>query len=173
LSEQFFREARAVSRYSTCVKTKTGAVIVKNGEIISRGFNLCAPEGVIYGQSVSECPRMKIKTGANYELCSPVHAEVMAALNVRRGCSPEELAKFAGHLTIEKRQILSAFSAGELKKLNGATLYLVGHYWACDGCLRFLDTVGILKENVKFDPITGSETKDRYESGGITQGEST
>lgn len=167
MSERFFFEASEVSKNSTCVKTKTGAVIVKDGEIISRGFNLCAPDGVKYGENVSECPRMKIKTGANYELCSPIHAEVMAALNVRQGRAQEELAKFAGHLVPEEQEILAAFSPEELGKLNGAMLYLVGHYWACDSCVRFLGAVGIPKKNIMFDPITGNETKDRYAKGGI------
>ena len=167
MAERFFKAAREISKNSTCVKTKTGAVIVKNGRVLSSGFNLCAPDGIKYGESVSECPRMKIKTGANYGLCGPVHAEVMTALNIRPKRTSEELAKFAGHLTPLRSEIIAAFDAIELKRLNGATLYLVGHYWACDGCLRFLDVVGIPKENVKFDPITGSETKARYTTGGI------
>lgn len=168
MAERFFKAARGISKNSTCVKTKTGAVIVRDERIVSFGFNLCAPEGVKYGEAVYECPRMKTKTGAAYELCSPVHAEVMAALNVRKDRLPEELAKFAGHLHVEQSEILAAFNESELQALSGATLYLAGHYWACDNCLRFLGIVGIPKEDVKFDPITESETKDRYAKGGIS-----
>lgn len=173
MSQWIFKDARAASKNSTCVKTQTGAVIVKDGKTVSFGFSLCAPDGAKYGDEISECPRMKIKTGANYELCNPVHAEVMTALNIRKGRPQAELARFAGHLNPGKEEILGAFSKDELAVLSGSELYLVGHYWACDNCVKFLGTVGIPKENIKFDPITGSETKARYESGGITKGEST
>lgn len=167
MSEAYFSRAREASQHSTCVKTKTGAVIVKNGKIISRGFNLCSPSGVKYGESVKECPRMKIKTGANYELCGPVHAEVAACLNIWPERPAETLGGFAGHFQLTKSETQAAFSMRELRKLDGATLYLVGHYWACDNCVKFLESVGIPKENIKFDPITGSETKERYSKGGL------
>ena len=115
---------------------------------------------------------MKIKTGANYELCSPIHAEVMTCLNIRKNRTQEELAKFAGHLECNTEEIFGAFSMEELRLLNQAELYLVGHYWACETCVKFLAAVGIPKENIKFDPITGSETKERYQSQGITKRES-
>lgn len=173
MSQWIFKDARTASKNSTCVKTQTGAVIIKDGKTVSFGYNLCAPEGVKYGETVPECPRMKIKTGANYELCSPVHAEIMAALNIRKGREDEELGKFAGHLNFQTSEILGAFNVEELRILNGAELYLVGHYWACDNCVKFLAAVGIPKENIKFDPITGSETKARYAAGGITKGDKT
>lgn len=167
MSEAYFSLAREASEHSTCAKTKTGAVIAKNGKIISRGFNLCAPDGVKYGEDVTECPRMKTKTGTNYELCSLMHAEVMACLNIWPERPPGTLGKFAGHIPLTKSEIQVAFSVKELRELDGATLYLVGHYWACDNCVKFLGAVGIPKENIKFDLITSSETKERYNKEGL------
>ena len=165
--EKLFSEARSSRTNSTCLKTQTGAIIVKNGALISRGANLCAPDGQTHGQAVFSCPRMAIKTGAGYELCRPIHAEVMACLNVRNERTQEELARFASHLEPSTEEILTAFRPEELSRLAGATLYLVGHYWACEGCKRLTKTLGI--SEIKFDPITGEETKSRYETGGLAK----
>ena len=96
----------------------------------------------------------------------------MACLNIWPERPAEKLGNFAGHLELTKSQVKMAFSLEEMRKLDGVTLYLVGHYWACDNCLKFLEAVGVPKENVKFDPLTGSETKARYEQGGLTKGAS-
>ena len=110
MSEKFFAIARECSQGSTCLKTKTGAIIIKNGQNISSGCNLCAPKGHNHGDSVSECPRMAIKTGTGYELCRPIHAEVMSCLNIRQNRNPEELAQFASHLEPTREQIINAFT---------------------------------------------------------------
>lgn len=166
MPKKFFEIARRFSKYSTCLKTKMGAVIVKNNEIVSTGCNLCAPLGLTHGESVSVCQRMMIKTGTNYELCQPLHAEIMACLNIRPNRKPEELAAFASHLHLTKDGILRAFTREERATLAGATLYLVGHYWACDGCRRFAETLGIT--DIRFDRITGMETETRYQKNNMT-----
>ncbi len=145
---------------SNCLKTNTAAGLVKNDEIISLGNNLCSPEGSNYDDKISDCPRMNTKTGSNYELCSPVHAEVMTCLNIKPNRELSEIKKYAGHLELSEATILAAFTEDELKQLDGSTLYLMGHYWACDNCKRFLDTVGVY--DIKFDKITGEKTKDKY-----------
>ncbi len=156
------------SALSTCVKTKTGAVIVKNGMLLSTGQNKCAPEGCEYGDKVEKCPREGMKTGTGYELCKPVHAEVAACLGVRtRAPSKEEMSKFAGHLAPSQDEIRAAFTPEELEKLNGAALYLVGHYWACDNCKNFCAAVGIT--DIQFDKISGEVTRERYEQKGLTK----
>jgi deoxycytidylate deaminase len=157
---------RGALRNSTCLKTQTAAAIVKEGKILSMGSNLCAPSGQEYGERISFCPRMATKTGTGYELCSPVHAEVMACLNIRPNRSPAELGRFAGHLRLKESEILSAFTEGELRLLNGSTLYLVGHYWACENCEYVVRTVGA--KEIKLDTITGEETKKAYEIKNLT-----
>lgn len=166
MSEEFFEVAVRCSQGSTCLKTKTGVVIIKNGNVLSQGHNLCAPEGHDHGDTVSTCPRMLTKTGAGYELCRPLHAEVMTCLNIRPNRKPKELEQFARHLQPTKEEILNAFTKKERELLSGATLYLVGHYYACDDCRRFAEVVGIT--DIQFDELTANETKSRYKSNKIT-----
>jgi len=70
---------------STCTKSQRGAVIVKNGEIIGRGYNkptierLCDP-----------CIREDIKDNGRVELCSAIHAEQMAILDALKKGKPLE-----------------------------------------------------------------------------------
>lgn len=77
--------ARAVSRRSTCLKRHYGAVIVKNDQIISTGYN-----GSPRGQDnccdvLKECPRIKEKSNkGDYSNCPAVHAEQNAMLSSSR-----------------------------------------------------------------------------------------
>jgi deoxycytidylate deaminase len=62
-----------------CKKQTTVAVIMKEQQFISIGFNEINAD-------ISECPRKGMKTGEGYELCKSVckqnnHAEVNACLN--------------------------------------------------------------------------------------------
>ncbi len=153
---------------SNCLKTRTAAAIVRyepslnKYRILSIGCNSCAPAGCEYGQTLTMCPRSNVKTGTGYELCAPLHAERMACLNIKEGRDPKETRKFASHLQVSVEEILSAFSKEELEKLNGATLYLAGHYWACESCVYFLKTIGITE--IKLDAMTAETTKQSYES---------
>lgn len=166
--EKKFVVTRNYLMRSTCLKTQTAATVWKNGRLISAGCNLCAPEELGYGSPVSVCPRLAITTGGQYELCRPVHAEVMAVLNIRAGRDVKEIAPFAGHLSPSEQEIFSAFHKSELKKLAGAILYLVEHYWACENCCHFLQTIGIT--DIKLDVLSAESTKARYESHGLTKG---
>lgn len=152
---------------STCVKTHTAAALVKDGKIIAVGYNMCAPEGQSYGDKLSVCPRAKITTGSNYELCAPMHAEVMACLNIRSGRNKEEISNYASHLKLSPEKILEAFSTPELERLNGSTLYLMGHYWACDGCRNFLKVIGIT--DIKLNSQSAAQVKATYVSKDITR----
>jgi len=120
MEEKYFAEAERLALVnSTCLKIKTGAVIVKKGKTIGRGWNLCSPEGFKHGQKVGKCPRFGLKTGENYELCKPIHAEVMAILNTG------------------------------LKNCRGATMYLSGHWYACWHCQSLAYLAGIKEIKVK------------------------
>lgn len=77
--------ARAVSVRSTCINKHWGAVIVKDDEIISTGYN-GAPRGIVNCCDTGECFRIKnnIPRGTHYELCSAIHSEANAIISASR-----------------------------------------------------------------------------------------
>lgn len=77
--------AEAVCSRSTCLRRKFGAVIVKNDEIISTGYN-GAPRGRENCIDLHFCQREKlnIPRGERYELCRSVHAEANAIISASR-----------------------------------------------------------------------------------------
>jgi len=70
---------------STCLRRRFGAVIVKNDQIISTGYN-GAPRQTTNCIDLGYCVReeMKIPSGQNYELCRAVHAEMNAVIHASR-----------------------------------------------------------------------------------------
>jgi len=70
---------------STCIRRMFGAVIVKNDEIISTGFN-GAPRGRANCSDLKYCLREKlnIPRGERYEMCRSVHAEQNAIISASR-----------------------------------------------------------------------------------------
>lgn len=97
------------------VTMPTGSVIVLDGKIIGKGAN-----GSDYHKA-NGCERVKrgIPTGQGYELCE--------------GCHP--------HNHSEPRAIVDALESNH--KLDGATLYLWGHWWCCEPCWNAMINVGI------------------------------
>lgn len=77
--------AEDISARSTCLRRKYGAVIVKNDEIISTGYN-GAPRGFANCNNIGHCNReqLGIKHGERYELCRAVHAEQNAIISAAR-----------------------------------------------------------------------------------------
>lgn len=77
--------AESVTERSTCLRRKWGAVIVKNDEIISTGYN-GAPRGRKNCCDLGYCLRekMNIPRGERYELCRSVHAEQNAIISAAR-----------------------------------------------------------------------------------------
>ena len=77
--------ADAVLDRSTCLRKKYGAIIVRNDEIISTGYN-GAPRGRKNCSDLGRCMReeLKIPSGERYELCRSVHAEANAIIS----CEP-------------------------------------------------------------------------------------
>lgn len=104
---------------STCLKIKNGVVIVNKGRVVGQGFGLCSPSGFKHGKKVKKCERINLPTGVGYDLCRSVHAEVVAISRTR----PQDL--------------------------NGATLYLAGHYYPCWHCESLARLMGIKKIKVK------------------------
>ena len=77
--------AQTVAERSTCLRKKYGAIIVKNDEIISTGYN-GAPRGRRNCVDMGYCTReaMKIPRGERYEMCRSVHAEANAIIAAPR-----------------------------------------------------------------------------------------
>ena len=77
--------AEAVLKRSTCIRRKYGAVIVKDDEIISTGYN-GAPRGWKNCCDAGYCYRERegIPHGERYEFCRSVHGESNAIISASR-----------------------------------------------------------------------------------------
>lgn len=128
--------AESVLERSTCARRAFGAVIVKNDEIISTGYN-GAPRGRKNCTDLGYCMREKLEIprGERYEMCRSVHAEQNAIISAAR------------------------------KDIIDSTLYLVGkevstgeyvkNAMPCMFCKRFIINAGIKK-------IVVRSTKEDY-----------
>ena len=76
--------AEAVGEKSTCLRRHYGAVIVKNDEIISTGYN-GSPRGCI-NCTDDACMRNELgfAKGRGYNICGAVHAEMNAVISAAR-----------------------------------------------------------------------------------------
>ena len=77
--------AETVLERSTCLRRCYGAIIVKNDEIVSTGYN-GAPRGRKNCMDLGYCTReaMQVPSGERYELCRSVHAEMNAIISAAR-----------------------------------------------------------------------------------------
>ena len=77
--------AQTVLERATCLRRVYGAIIVKNDEIISTGYN-GAPRGRKNCVDMGFCTReaMQVPRGQRYELCRSVHAEANAIISAAR-----------------------------------------------------------------------------------------
>ena len=114
--------ADSVLERSTCLRRKYGAIIVRNDEIISTGYN-GAPRGRRNCSDLGVCTRetLHIPSGERYELCRSVHAEANAIISasrrdmigatiylVGRDARTNELLSDAMSCSMCKRQIINA-----------------------------------------------------------------
>ncbi len=128
--------AQTVSERGTCLRRNFGAIIVKNDEVVSSGYN-GAPRGRKNCIDLGTCIRAKlnIPRGERYEICRSVHAEANAIISAPR------------------------------TEMLGGTLYLVGieaetgeyveNTICCSMCKRLVINAGIEKVVVRV-------TKDQY-----------
>ncbi len=84
--QQYFMEmALLAAKRSTCLRRQVGAVLVRDNQVISTGYN-GSPKGVRHCAEVG-CLREKngVPSGQQHELCRGVHAEqnaiIQAAIN--------------------------------------------------------------------------------------------
>ena len=136
--------AETVLKRATCLRRCYGAIIVKNGEVVSTGYN-GARRGRRNCTDLGYCTREKLTVprGERYELCRSVHAEANAIISAPRS------------------------------EMIGSTLYLVGleykdgSYVAnanpCAMCKRLIINAGIEKVVVR-DTATTYRLIDVYES---------
>ena len=77
--------AQTVLERATCLRRVYGAIIVKNDEIISTGYN-GAPRGRANCVDLGYCSReaMQVPRGERYELCRSVHAEANDIISASR-----------------------------------------------------------------------------------------
>jgi len=90
--------ANVVAKRSTCLRIHVGAVIVKNGRILSTGYN-GAPHGFEHCLDIG-CIREKenIAHGTRHELCRAVHAEQNAIIQAAlHGVSIEGATVYCTH----------------------------------------------------------------------------
>ena len=122
--------AETVLERATCLRRVYGAIIVKNDEIISTGYN-GAPRGRKNCVDMGFCTReaMQVPRGQRYELCRSVHAEANAIISASR----RDMA--GGTIYLVGRNA----ATGEL--LNDAT--------SCLMCRRMIINAGITRVVVR------------------------
>ena len=81
----YLKIAEAVLNRSTCLRRRYGAVIVKDDEIISTGYNGAA-RGMPNCDELGYCfrEREQIPHGERYESCRSVHGEANAIISASR-----------------------------------------------------------------------------------------
>ena len=131
--------AQTVLERSTCLRRMYGAIIVRNDEIVSSGYN-GAPRGRVNCVDIGRCvrERLNVPSGERYELCRSVHAEANAIISAAR------------------------------KEILGGTLYLVGRdavtgelnggAESCAMCKRLIINAGISRVVVRLTPTEFRET---------------
>ncbi|MBI2954580.1 MAG: cytidine/deoxycytidylate deaminase family protein [Chloroflexi bacterium] len=79
--EYFMQITEVVAKRSTCVRRQVGAVIVKDRQIVSTGYN-GAPRGVAHCLDIG-CLRQQlgIPSGQRHEICRGLHAEQNAIVS--------------------------------------------------------------------------------------------
>ena len=122
--------AQTVLERATCLRRVYGAIIVKNDEIISTGYN-GAPRGRRNCVDMGYCTRerLQVPRGERYELCRSVHAEANAIISASR----RDMA--GGTIYLVGRNA----ATGEL--LNDAT--------SCLMCRRMIINAGITRVVVR------------------------
>ena len=127
--------AETVLERSPCLRRCYGAIIVKNDEIVSTGYN-GAPRGRKNCMDLGYCTReaMNVPSGERYELCRSVHAEMTAIISAARRDTLGATLYLAGREA----------KSGEL--LHDAT--------SCSMCRRLIINAGIEKVVIRRDVDT-------------------
>ena len=83
--QYYLNIAKEVAQRGTCLRSKAGAIIVRDDQIISTGY-IGAPRKTKDCLERGYCLRdkMKIPHGERYEICRSVHAEQNCIINAAR-----------------------------------------------------------------------------------------
>ena len=110
--------ADAVLERSTCLRRKYGAIIVRNDEIISTGYN-GAPRGRKNCSDIGRCAReeLHIPSGQRYELCRSVHAEANAIISASRRDMIGATLYLVGRDGVTNALLTDAMSCAMCKKM--------------------------------------------------------
>lgn len=129
--------ALEVAKRSTCLRRCYGAVIVKNDEIISTGYN-GSPRSCTNCIDIGYCYRKEnnIPSGEQYEKCKSIHAEQNAIISASRKDMLDATLYLSGFEYTGKDEIT------KIKNMDCCTL-----------CKRFIINAGISK--VIFDDANG------------------
>jgi dCMP deaminase len=90
--------ADAATGRATCLRRVFGAIVVKNDEIVSTGYN-GAPRGRQNCSDCGKCIRQElgVKRGERYELCRSVHAEANCIISAARRDMIDSTLYLVGH----------------------------------------------------------------------------
>ncbi len=80
VDEYFMSMAALASERSTCLRRKVGAVIVKDKQVISTGYNGAPKDMAHCGEAGCLRENMGAESGTRHELCRGVHAEQNAVI---------------------------------------------------------------------------------------------
>lgn len=126
LDEYYLNMASTVATRATCLKKKYGAVIVKDGYVVSMGYN-GAPSGEPHCTKCTKCNHGKdIET---YLSCKSVHAEQNAIISASR----QEM--------LGSTLYLSGYDVSGAINENGLPIAAR----PCEICLRLIKNAGIDK----------------------------
>ena len=124
---EIFKEARKVQKLSTDLRRPIGVIIAEDNEIIGRGSNQATLKLKWFNKwHKKHCLRKIFRVPKNgwYWFCpgcalSKNHAEMIALRNMTK----------------------------QLDKDSDATLYILGHSYCCDNCLKHINKANI--KNIK------------------------
>lgn len=99
---RYIEEAAKEAKKSTCKASQRGVVIIKNGEVIGRGYNK-----ITLKKYCDPCIRENLNGSERVELCSAIHAEQIAILDaLKRGESLEGSRMF--HIRVKDNEITTS-----------------------------------------------------------------
>ena len=131
----YLKIADAVCSKSTCLKKKYGAIIVKNSEIISTGFN-----GPARGEDhCAKCTKVGSDTDiVEYSSCPAIHAEMNCIISASR----QEM--LGSTLYLSGRDVSVYLSGGYASgAISAIGLPIAAR--PCEICLRLIKNAGIEK----------------------------
>jgi deoxycytidylate deaminase len=121
----YYNIALEVAKRSTCLRRKYGAVIVKNDQIISTGYN-GSPRDTINCDDINSCYREdnNIPSGKNYELCLTGDTEIrldetnIITLEELYNRGDYEFKCFAYHKAVDRMVISDAKNIRIVKEVD-------------------------------------------------------